>query len=111
MIMIKLNDKVKYISTGRPWLKDRVGTVVNLANSTRSALVSFPSNRDYGGASEWVGISYLEVVENATQFSAARKQIMEQISSLEKQISELRKKISGLNAANKALKDLENENV
>lgn len=96
--------KVTYNGVNRPYLKGLTGTVQAFDNNGRTAMVNFEGpTRDY---TEWVGVAYLnEKVDTA--ITTARKQIQEKISGLEKQISDLRSQVSKLNAANKALKDME----
>lgn len=103
--MANLQDKrVKYVSTGRPWLSNREGKVVSMNLQKTSALVEFPANDLYNKNSEWIGVGALEVLGES--LSEARQKVQTEKVKLEKQISELRSKVAKLNHADKALKDL-----
>lgn len=91
--------RVKYNGTNRSELRGQMGTVVS--DSGNSRLVQFDN-----GEKAWVGKNYL-IEEPVSVISNARKAVQEKIRKLEKEISSLRSQVSKLNAANKALKDME----
>lgn len=103
---MKIGDKVTYHGATRPWLKNYEGKVTSGPSATGGWLVEFSRGDSFSTYSEWVGEKALKVVES-DPVSDVRAKIMARIKELEKQISNLRSEVSKLNAANKALKDMQ----
>jgi TolA-binding protein len=98
------HDRVTYNSTGRPWLRGRIGRIDQFNFSGTSALVVFEKDNQHAESAEWIGLGALEKV--TSNLSETRQKVQDEITKLEKQISDLRSRVSKLNQANKALKDL-----
>lgn len=100
------NDTVTYTGFNRPYLNGKTGKIVEGPTTSNSYLVEFSSSGSTLTYSEWVGSSAL-TKDSGTPITEARALVMNKIRDLEKQISKLRSEVSKLNAANKALKDME----
>lgn len=101
----KIGDKVKYNGYSRKYLYGKAGTVKSGPTDSGSWFVEFdvaPGDRQ----AVWVGEQALKAVESSV-ISEARSKVVDRIQELEKEISKLRSEVSKLNAANKALKNME----
>lgn len=101
-----VNDKVKYLGQTRPYLKSFEGVITSGPSASGGFLVEFTRPGSTLTYTEWVGYQALLKV-GSDPITEARTKVQERIKELEKKISDLRSEISKLNAANKALKDMQ----
>lgn len=94
--MIEKGKYVKYISSGRPSLVGRTGSVSQMNLGKTSAFVHFPPVGQYGAADEWVGVNALEEVN----------EVKTALQTLEAKKADLQKEIDGLDAALKVLREI-----
>lgn len=106
MMGFKIGDKVEYNGLTRNYLYGRIGTLKSGPALDGAWFVEFDGDREDMPRTAWVAGHALKAVESSV-ISEARSKVVERIQELEKEISKLRSEVSKLNAANKALKNME----
>lgn len=118
--MIQKGDKVKYVGSNRPYLNDRIGSVMGFTDGGKSASVIFPEVENLTKRTEYVGVNYLKVVDYP-QYSPAYfddltnklddelKVAIRDRSDAQVRIDRIYKKIDAITSMKAAVKTLESE--